>query len=257
VSHDEPFQKLAHQGMILGPDGEKMSKSRGNVINPDDVRDKYGADALRCFILFLGPMDRDKPWQESGIDGVSRFLDRMWRICVDDTNVDGEGRLVVDDTEPSDELNKLLHKTIKKVGEDIESLNFNTAISAMMILLNDIYKAGTRPRKVLKPLVQLLAPFAPHLAEELWSKLAPGEGLVALAPWPTFDSNLTVDSVVTIGVQVNGKSRGAIEIAKDAPEAEAVKAAEELETVRNALGGKPIDKVIYKAGKILNLIVKG
>jgi leucyl-tRNA synthetase len=255
VSTEEPFQKLAHQGMILGPDGEKMSKSRGNVINPDEVREKYGADALRCFILFLGPMDRDKPWQESGIDGVSRFLDRVWRICTDD-----EGRLNVDDSEPSDELNRLLHKTVKKVGEDIETLNFNTAISAMMILLNDVYKSGARPRKVLKPLVQLLAPFAPHLSEELWAMMTAAEanaGLVALAPWPTYDSNLTVDSVVTIGVQVNGKSRGTIDLAKDASEQEAVAKAKELESVRNALGDKPIDKVIYKAGRILNLIVKG
>ncbi len=251
VSSDEPFQRLAHQGMILGPDGEKMSKSRGNVVNPDEMKEKYGADALRCFILFLGPMDRDKPWQESGIDGVSRFLDRVWRICTDD-----DGKLQIDDSEPNEELNKLLHKTMKKVGEDIESLNFNTAISAMMILLNEIYRSGQRPRKVLRPLVQILSPFAPHLCEELWAKMAPGEGLVVLSPWPQYDSNLTVDSVVTIGVQVNGKSRGSIDIAKDAAEADAVASARELETVRNALGGKAIDKVIYKAGRILNLIVK-
>lgn len=250
VSNDEPFQKLAHQGMILGPDGEKMSKSRGNVINPDDVREKYGADALRCFILFLGPMDRDKPWQENGIDGVGRFLDRMWRICTDDN-----GKLAVDQSEPSDELTRLLHKTIKKVGDDIESLNFNTAISAMMILLNELYKVGTRPVKILKPLVQLLAPFAPHLSEELWSMMGESS-LVSLAPWPTYDSNLTVDSTVTIGVQVNGKSRGTIEIDKEASEADAVAKANELESVRNALGGKTADKVIYKAGRILNLIVK-
>lgn len=254
VSSDEPFQKLAHQGMILGPDGEKMSKSRGNVVNPDEMREKYGADALRCFILFLGPMDRDKPWQESGIDGVARFLDRVWRICVDE-----DGKLALDDMEPAEELNRLLHKTIKKVGEDIETLNFNTAISAMMILLNEIYRSGQRPRKVLEPLVQILSPFAPHLSEEIWEKMHAGKGahpLVALAPWPSFDSNLTVDSVVTIGVQVNGKSRGSIDVAKDAPEADAVAKARELEAVRNALGGKPIDKVIYKAGRILNLIVK-
>lgn len=248
VSSEEPFQKLAHQGMILGPDGEKMSKSRGNVINPDEVRNKYGADALRCFILFLGPMDRDKLWQESGIDGVNRFLDRLWRICTDEN-----GKANVDDSEPNEELNKLLHKTVKKVGEDIESLSFNTAISAMMILLNEIYKSGQRPKKVLIPLIQLLAPFAPHLAEELWSILG-GQGLVALASWPTYDSNLTVDNVVTIGVQVNGKSRGTIEISKEASEEEAVSAAMELESVRNALGGKPTAKVIYKAGRILNLI---
>lgn len=250
VSHDEPFAKLAHQGMILGPDGEKMSKSRGNVINPDEMRERYGADALRCYILFMGPMDRDKPWNESGIEGVNRFLDRVWRICTD-----GEGRLQVDDSEPSDELNRLLHKTIKKVGEDIEALSFNTAISALMILLNEVYRSGKRPEKVLKPMIQLLSPFAPHLAEELWSLMGE-EGLVALAPWPDFDSNLTVDSVVTIGVQVNGKSRGTIEIAKDASEEAAVAKATELESVRNALGGKPIGKVIYKAGRILNLIVK-
>jgi leucyl-tRNA synthetase len=257
VSSEEPFHKLAHQGMILGPDGEKMSKSRGNVINPDEMREKYGADALRMFILFLGPMDRDKPWQESGIDGVSRFLDRVWRICVDEN-----GSLTVDDSNPSDDLNKLLHKTIKKVGEDIETLNFNTAISAMMILMNEIYRSGQKPRKVLEPFVQILSPFAPHLCEEIWEKLQAAKPeaqripLVVTAPWPTFDSNLTVDSVVTIGVQVNGKARGTIETAKDAPEADAVAKAKELEAVRNALGGKPIDKVIYKAGRILNLIVK-
>jgi leucyl-tRNA synthetase len=250
VSHDEPFTKLAHQGMILGPDGEKMSKSRGNVVNPDDVREKYGADALRCFILFLGPMDRDKAWQESGIDGVSRFLDRLWRIAIDES-----GKSIVDDAPLSDELNRLLHKTIKKVSEDIESLGFNTAISSMMILLNDIYKSGHHSRRAIKPLVQILAPFAPHVCEEIWAAMGE-QGFAALAPWPSFDSNLTVDSVVTIGVQVNGKSRAAIEIEKDASEEAAVAKAKEQDSVRNALAGKTIDKVIYKAGRILNLIVK-
>lgn len=250
VSHDEPFQKLAHQGMILGPDGEKMSKSRGNVIPADQACNRHGADVLRCFILFLGPMDRDKPWNESGIDGVSRFLERLWRICTDEN-----GRIAVDESELPDELNRLLHKTIKKVGEDIESLDFNTAISAMMILLNEVYKTGRRPRQALKPLVQILAPFAPHLCEELWSLLGE-DGFVALAPWPMFDSDLTVDSVVTIGVQVNGKSRGTIDVSKEASEEEAVGKAMELETVRKVLGGKPVDKIIYRSGRILNLIVK-
>lgn len=250
VSSDEPFQRLAHQGMILGPDGEKMSKSRGNVVNPDEMREKYGADALRMFILFLGPMDRDKPWQESGIDGVNRFLDRLWRICADDS-----GQSAVDASEPSDELNRLLHKTIKKVGEDIETMNFNTAISAMMILLNETYKSGQRPKKILQPLVQLLSPFAPHLCEEIWALMGE-KGLVALAPWPAYDSNLTVDPVVTIGVQVNGKSRGTIDIGKEASEEAAVAAARQLESVRKALGDKPIGQVIYKPGRILSLIVK-
>lgn len=255
VTHSEPFQKLAHQGIILAPDGQRMSKSRGNVINPDDLKAKYGADALRCYILFLGPLDRDKPWQENGIDGVQRFLDRLWRICIDE-----DGNCIVDDSEPSDELNRSLHKTIKKVGDDLDALNFNTAISAMMILLNDTYKVGGRPRKVLKPLIQILSPFAPHLCEELWTRLgenAIGTNFVAKAAWPAYDPALTVDSVVTIGVQVNGKSRGTIDVAKDASEAEAIEKAMELKSVRDALNGKSADKVIYKAGRILSLIVKG
>jgi len=168
---------------------------------------------------------------------------------------DENGASAVDESALSDELNRLLHKTIKKVGEDIESLGFNTAISAMMILLNEIYKTGQRPRQALKPLVQILAPFAPHLCEELWSLMGE-KGFVALAPWPAFDSNLTVDSVVTIGVQVNGKSRGTIDVSKEASEEEAVGKAMGLESVRKALGGKPIDKVIYRSGRILNLIMK-
>lgn len=250
VSHEEPFQKLAHQGMLLGADGEKMSKSRGNTVNPDDVRNRYGADPLRLYILFLGPMDRDKPWAENGIEGVQRFLDRLWRLVVDEND-----NPHVTDSPVPEELNRLFHKTIKKVGDDIESLNFNTAISAMMILLNDVYKAGVRPRSLLKTFAQLVAPFAPHFAEEIWAKMG-GEGLVSLAPWPQYDSNLTVDSTVTIGVQVNGKSRGTIEIAKDASEDEAVAAAKQVSQVVNALSDKKIDKVIYKAGRILNLIVK-
>ncbi len=249
VSHDEPFRKLAHQGMLLGADGEKMSKSRGNTVNPDDVRKRYGADALRLYILFLGPMDRDKPWSETGIEGVQRFLDRVWRL------VDDGGETIVEDVDPPEEIGRLLHKTVKKVGEDIEALGFNTAISAMMILVNEVYKAGARPRALVRTLAQLLAPFAPHMAEEIWERLGE-KGSVCAAPWPQYDSDLTVDTTVTIGVQVNGKSRGAIEIAKDALEADAVAAALRVQQVQNAIGGKPFDKVIYKAGRILNLIVK-
>ena len=250
VTHDEPFQKLAHQGMLLASDGEKMSKSRGNVVNPDEMRDRYGADALRCYILFMGPMDRDKPWQENGIEGINRFLERVWRISVSD---DGVSHL--DDGEPTAELTKLLHKTIKKVGEDIEAMNFNTAISAMMILLNEVYRVGGRPRAVVKPLLQLLSPFAPHICEEIWSKIGE-KGLIVLSAWPKYDSNLTVDNVVNIGVQVNGKSRGAIEVSKDASEADAVALAMAVDSISKAVGGKPVTKVIYKAGRILNLIVQ-
>lgn len=258
VSTEEPFQKLAHQGVILGTDGARMSKSRGNVINPDDLRAKVGADVLRTFVMFLGPMSADKPWQDQGIGGVQRFLDRLWRACVDEN-----GTVIADNSAVPEELNRLLHKTIKKVGEDIETMNFNTAISALMILLNEVYKTNCRSSAVLKPMLQLVAPFAPHMAEELWEKLGPTAGVspqpttfISNAPWPKFDSALTVDSVVSIGVQVNGKVRGVIEIDKEAAEADAVSKALELSGVQNAVGGKPIDKVIYKAGRILNLIVK-
>jgi leucyl-tRNA synthetase len=249
VTHEEPFQKLVHQGMILGMDGEKMSKSRGNVINPDDVTSKHGADSLRMYLMFMGPLDRDKPWQDSGIDGVRRFLDRVWRLCWDEQN----NKSLFTNVEPNAEVTKLLHKTIKKVSEDIESLSFNTAISQMMILVNELYKSEDRPVSVLKTLSQLLAPFAPHISEELWSLMG-GKGLVSLAPWPSFDPKLTIDDTISMGVQVNGKTRGSIEIPADASESIAVSAAQEISSVQNALNGLTIKKVIYKAGKILNII---
>ncbi len=251
VSHKEPFQKLIHQGMILGEDGEKMSKSRGNVKNPDDVIQKYGADSLRMYLMFMGPLDRDKPWADTGIEGVRRFLDRMWRLVWDEANQ----KVYATDEAPTEEVNKVLHKTIKKVTDDIESLSFNTAISAMMILVNELYRTETRPKSVLKTLSQLLMPFAPHIAEEIWSLLG-GEGLVSLSTWPTFDAALVVDDTIQMGVQVNGKTRGTVSLAIDATEAEAVKAAQEINTVQNALSGLSLVKVIYKPGKILNLIAK-
>lgn len=250
VTHDEPFKKLAHQGMILGPDGEKMSKSRGNVISPEEIARSHGADALRTFISFMGPVDKDKPWAPTGIDGVKRFLDRVARLVLND-----EGKLVATQEALTLEIEKLVHKTIKKVTDDIESMSFNTAISAMMILVNELYRAECRSEKALKPLVQILAPFAPHISEELWEKMG-GAGLCSLAPWPKYDSNLVADDTVTIGVQVNGKMRGTIEIAADASEAEALSAAKAVAAVSSMLGGKDPDKVIYKAGRILNLIVK-
>ncbi len=250
VTHDEPFKKLAHQGMILGPDGEKMSKSRGNVISPEDIAKSHGADALRTFISFMGPVDKDKPWAPTGIDGVKRFLDRISRLIVTD-----EGQYVATRDAAPDDIKKLVHKTIKKVTEDIESMGFNTAISAMMILVNELYRAECRSEEALKPLVQILAPFAPHLAEELWEKMG-GEGLCSLAPWPKYDSTLVADDTVTIGVQVNGKMRGTIEIGANASEDEALAAAKAVSTVSSVLDGKNPDKVIYKAGRILNLIVK-
>ncbi len=251
VSYDEPFRKLAHQGLVLGPDGEKMSKSRGNTVNPDEVRDQFGADAARMYICFMGPFDKDKPWATNGIDGVRRFLDRVWRLVSND-----EGQIIADNSQPVPaEIEKLLHKTIKKITENIETLSFNTSVSQMMILVNELYRLNIRPQSVLLTLSQLMMPFAPHLAEEIWNKLG-GQGLVSLAPWPVFNPQLCVDDTVTMGVQVNGKMRGTVEIAVDASESTAVEEALKLATVVHAMNGKSADKVIYKAGKILNLIVK-
>ncbi len=248
VSHDEPFKKLAHQGMVLGLDGEKMSKSRGNTISADEIREKVGADALRTFICFMGPLDKDKPWSPTGIEGVRRFLDRIIRLVLNE-----QGQVIATDEALNADVEKTLHKTIKKVTEDIESMSFNTAVSAMMILVNDLYKHNSQSKKALLPLVQLLAPFAPHMSEELWEKM--GEtGFVALATWPTFKPELCLDNVITLGVQVNGKMRGTIDVAPDAPENEALEAAYKVATVQNALNGQKPKKVIYKAGKILNLI---
>lgn len=250
VSHDEPFQKLAHQGVIMGPDGQRMSKSRGNVINPDDVRAEYGADATRLYISFLGPFDKDKPWDTKGIEGVRRFLERVWRLAIDERD-----EVIAEDSPLPVELERTLHRTIKKVTEDIESLSFNTAISAMMILVNETYKANVRPRELLKTLSQLLMPFAPHFAEEIWSRLG-GPGFVSTAPWPTFNPDLTTLDTVEMGVQVNGKIRGSISVTLTTTEKDAILMAKKINSVANAIGDMAIAKVIYKPGKILNIIVK-
>ncbi|MFZ3231270.1 MAG: leucine--tRNA ligase [Pseudobdellovibrio sp.] len=247
---NEPFKKLAHQGMILGPDGEKMSKSRGNVIPADDVAANYGVDALRCYVCFLGPLDKDKPWSSTGIDGVKRFLDRFYRLVASEET----GIAHATDSDLPSEVEKSLHKTIKKVTEDIEHLSFNTSISQMMIFVNDLYRFDCKSKKALLPLAQLLQPFAPHLAEEIWHKLN-GTGLVVNATWPSFKPELCIDDTVTMGVQVNGKMRGTIEIAIDADEKTAVSEALKIATVQTALAEKQPSKIIYKAGKILNLIV--
>ena len=250
ASTDEPFKKLAHQGMLLGSDGEKMSKSRGNVINPDEVREEYGADALRCFILFLGPLDRDKPWNSNGLNGVRKFLERVWRLCID-----SENNFLGGDSEISESLNKLIHRTTKKVGEDIENLHFNTAISSLMILVNEMYKQDCHSTRALKKLVLLLTPFAPHLCEEIWAFT--GERTFAsLSPWPEYDESLIKEKTLSVAVQVNGKKRGLIEITKNASQDEALILAKEIEAVEKAIGENPVKKVIYVSGRILNIIVK-
>jgi leucyl-tRNA synthetase len=250
VNADEPFQKLAHQGIILAPNGERMSKSRGNVIPADHVAKNYGVDVMRVYICFLGPLDKDKAWVETGIDGVKRFLDRIGRLIFDENT----GQNIFNDDVLIPEIEKSVHKTIKKITEDIENMSFNTAISQMMILVNDLYKHNCKSKKALMPLLQVLQPFAPHICEELWQKLG-CVGLIVTAPWPTYSADLCKDDVVSMGVQVNGKMRGTIDLAIGANEATAVAEALKITTVQTALNGKTPSKVIFKIGKILNLIV--
>jgi leucyl-tRNA synthetase len=254
---DEPFQKLVHQGMILGEDGQKMSKRFGNVINPDDVVQKYGADTLRLYEMFMGPLDRDKPWSTQAVEGVYRFLQRAYRVFIEDADEDHPDRptrCLVTDEEPAPEDLKILHKTIRKVTEDIEALRFNTAVSQFMIFINHFTKVGRRPRACLRPFVQLLNPFAPHLAEELWQVLGETETLT-FAPWPSHDPELARDESIAVAVQVLGKTRGTVEVEPGAEQAAVEALAREIPAVRNQLAGKTVRKVIFVKDKILNFVV--
>jgi leucyl-tRNA synthetase len=244
VKDPEPFMKLVHQGMILGEDNEKMSKSRGNVINPDDIVKDNGADALRLYEMFMGPLEAVKPWQTSQISGVVRFRKRVYRLVTSP---------LVDDID--DDSDKLLHKTIKKVTEDIESMAFNTAISAMMELCNHLNALDAVPRAAAEALTLLVSPFAPHLGEELWRKLGHDETL-AYHPWPTFDAAKCVDDTIEMGVQVNGKTRGTIDIPKDADSDTARAAALANLNVSKHVVGKDVKKFIYVPGRIINFVVK-
>ena len=252
VPTNEPFKRLFHQGIILGEDGEKMSKSRGNVANPDAIIADYGSDTLRLYLMFLGPLEAMKPWSPKNIEGVHRFLRNLWREVVAE-----DGQLnpkIVDGPEPDAETEKLLHATIKKVGEDIEGLRYNTAIPQMMILRNQIQKAEKVSRGTLKAFVQILQPFAPHLAHELWARLGETAPL-GTAPWPSFDESKLVTDTMKVVVQVNGKLRGELILAKTATEAEAKDAALALPKVQEFTTGKTLRKVIFVPGRILNLVV--
>lgn len=249
----EPFTKLFHQGIILGEDGEKMSKSRGNVASPDDVIDSYGSDALRMFIMFLGPLEAMKPWNPQGIEGIARFLKKLWReFAGDDTGVESK---VKADAEDSAETIKMLHQTIKKVTEDYEVLSFNTAISQMMICLNHFGKTEKISQQSAKAFLRLLAPLAPHVCEELWSRLGNKDSILA-SGWPAFDASKLVEDTVKLMVQINGKLRGELAIAKDTPKDDVLAAAKALEKVTPHLDGKNIVKEIYVPGRIVNLVVK-
>jgi leucyl-tRNA synthetase len=248
VKDPEPFRKLVHQGIILGEDGQKMAKSRGNVINPDDVVKSHGADALRVYEMFMGPLEQMKPWQTNGIEGVSRFLDRAWNVST--------GPLTKDPAAYDEATRRLVHKTIKKVTHDIETLHFNTAISTMMILVRHLGSLKAVPFDAVRTLALLLSPFAPHLGEEIWERLGPTpSGTLAYEPWPEFDAALVKDDTVEIGVQVNGKLRGTITLAIDADEDTARQTALAEERVRAHVEGRTVKKFIYVKGKIASFIV--
>ncbi len=224
----------------------KMSKSLGNVVNPDDIIDRFGADALRAYEMFMGPLEATKPWNTDSIQGVRRFLERLWSNATKTPSDDA----------PSDALLRLTHKTIQKVGEDIEAMRFNTAISAMMVLNNELAGLDAPPRASVEALVQLVHPFAPHIAEELWERLGHAPSIQA-APWPSYDPKLTVDEVVEVPVQINGKVRGRVTLPRDADEAAAFAAAEADEAIAKQLEGKALVKRIYVPGRILTFVVKG
>jgi leucyl-tRNA synthetase len=252
VTTKEPFQKLFNQGMILGEDGEKMSKSRGNVIPADHVLTKYGADAVRLYEMFLGPLEQVKPWNTNGIEGVSRFLNRVWRLV----HPDAEGpAAILDESAMPGEILRRMHKTVKKVREDTENLKFNTAIAEMMVFVNDLHRTGNRNREAIETLILLLAPYAPHIAEELWESLGHPES-IARAPFPAFEPALAADDILTIAVQVNGKLRGTFEAGKGASKEEMLEAARAVESVRKFLEGSTVVKEIVVPGKLVNFAVK-
>ena len=242
VPTPEPYQKRTSHGMILGSNGEKMSKSRGNVVNPDDIVQDYGADTLRTYEMFIGAFDLSASWSEEGVKGCRRFLERVWKL--QDILIDEEGY--------SADLETKMHQTIKKVSSDFENLKYNTAIAAMMSLINEFYKKNSITRGEYKTLLTLLNPVAPHITEELW-QTAGFEGRLYQAAWPDFEEEKTVESVVEIGVQVNGKMRVTINVSKDETKENVIAMAKE------ALGDKltgNIVKEIYVPGRIVNIVVK-
>ncbi len=244
VPCDEPYAKRTAQGLILGPDGEKMSKSKGNVVDPNDVVDEYGADVLRTYVLFMGDYASAAPWNESSMKGCKRFLERIADLT-DLVRPDGGNA----------KLESSFHKTVKKVSGDIEELKFNTAIAAMMSLLNEIYEVGSLTLDELSVLIRLICPFAPHLAEEMWESIG-GKGFCSLAPWPEWDDAKTVDSTVEVAVQINGKVRATVELPLNCPKEEAIALAKADSRVAAQLEGKTVVKEISVPNKIVNLVVK-
>ncbi len=252
VNTSEPFMKLRHQGIILGEDSSKMSKSRGNVVNPDEVVNKYGADSLRLFEMFMGPLEDSKPWNTHGVEGVFRFLNRVWRLFMND---DGTLNSKLSDSFSDNEFERVHHFTIKKITEDIEALRFNTAISQLMIYVNEIMKLEQFPKKHLKEFLVLVNPFAPHIAEELWELIGNKESITK-ATWPKFDSSKIIQTEVEIIIQVNGKIRGRINVEFNSSEEFLKSTALSQENVKQYLTNKKIIKEIVVKNKLVNFVIK-
>ena len=249
----EPFAKLRHQGMILGSNGEKMSKSKGNVINPDDMVKEYGADALRVYEMFMGPIDAAKPWDPNGIDGSKKFLDRVWRLLVESGKVQANEH--ADGQAHSKALDKVYNYTVKKVTSDYEDMYFNTAISQMMIFVNTASKEDVIPQEYAEGFIKLLSPVAPHIAEEIWNRLGHNDTITYEA-WPTYDESKLVEDTIEIPVQINGKVRATIQITVDAAEEDVKNSVHENANIQAQLEGKNVVKEIYVKNKIYNIVVK-
>ena len=261
VSTNEPFQKLINQGMILGEDGQKMSKSRGNVINPDVVIKEYGADSLRLYEMFMGPLEQVKPWSNKGVEGVHRFLARVWRLFMENTQ-EGTWEITpkIVDIRPDKKQMKVLHETIKKVTTDIESMDFNTAIAQMMVFTNAFTGAEQRPLSAMKTFLTLLNPFAPHITEELYNILANNfpdkcdSSELSVSTWPNYDEKHLIEDEIEIVVQVNGKLRDKTTINKDASEQDIKDQCQNLEKIKPFIDGLTIRKIIVVPGKLVNLV---
>ena len=282
VSTPEPFFKLVNQGLILGEDNQKMSKARGNVVNPDDMVNEYGADAFRLYEMFLGPLQDAKPWSTKGVVGVYKFLGRVWRLFVDEksetefeqaettanTQMPGAPKLLeliklrpgIKDTPPSPAQLKTLHACIRKVTEDLDHLRFNTAISALMVFINEAMTWEIRPCSAMRTFLQLLAPFAPHLAEELWDRLHATSRIphsaLSHAPWPAFDPALLAEDTLAIPVQVNGKLRDVIKVSADATQEQLERAALAADKVKPFIVGRKLKKIIVVPKKLVNIVVE-
>jgi leucyl-tRNA synthetase len=259
VSKPEPFQRLVNQGIILGEDNQKMSKSRGNIVNPDEVIEEYGADAFRCYEMFMGPLEQMKPWSMRGVEGVSRFLARVWRLLMNE-NQAGEWELsaAIQDVHPDKPQQKITHATIKKVTGDIETLSFNTAIAQMMIFVNAFTNAQTIPLSAMRTFLILLNPFAPHLSSELWEKLGTkfgdGRGDITEQKWPDYDERLLVEDEIEMVLQVNGKVRDRMRVSIEATDEEVKEVALASPKIKELIAGKTIRKVVVVPKKLVNIV---